>query len=287
MLPEKRNSRLESSKLNRHTRFTRVEREEPAAVVASASVKPHKPQKPQTILPFFLFSFPNARRNHLRINKGNERILSANEACAVPGSRQRLGQGGCPKLRPCEAKRELERRVLPGSLVLCSSPISIVWPAARGGGATMTRWNTGESLPRLGCLLFTNNHSRQASKQASKQASRQASGGTRANEPVSHPASQRRSKRVERQASKQAANQQASRQAGKACTGRPLARIYSGETSSKDQRGQVGRRREGPGLSRPRPSADTERGGDGKRLETVNHRPTLSPGSGEELVPRR
>ena len=31
---------------------------------------------------------------------------------------------------------------------------------------------------------------------------------------------------------------------------------------------------------------DTERG-DGKRLETVNHRPTLSPGSGEELVPRR
>ena len=159
-------------------------------------------------------------------------------------------------MRPCEPKRARQkapkRRGLPGcwfSTLLSLSFGQRLGEAVQHDDALEHR----RVVATAGCLLFTNNHSRQA--RASKQAVERERASERTSERTSQsaiPSSQRRSKRVKRQASRQAGRQ--------ACTGRPLARIYSGETSSKDQRGQVGRRREGPGLSRPRPSADTERG---------------------------
>lgn len=76
----------------------------------------------------------------------------------------------------------------------------------------MTRWNTGKSLPRL-AVYFSRTTSKQA--QASKQAAERERASERANEQKSRRAEARRAPVV------------------------LLARIYSGETSSKDRPGRA------------------------------------------------
>lgn len=80
----------------------------------------------------------------------------------------------------------------------------------------MTRWNTGKSLPRLAVYF-----SRTTSKQA--QASKQAAERERASERASERAEEQKSRRAE------------ARRAPVVL----LARIYSGETSSKDRPGRA------------------------------------------------